>query len=319
MVGGMHGSQERFNDCWALNLRDAQAAWRQLPDPPLAARCLNICNGTLEIYRGKAYVVQLEQTIRILDLASETWSIAPSRMRDGTPWSRVFPQLALTKHASGVYGDKLYVFGGTDAGMSLGRNVLMSMDFKTLQWEILSGTIEVKPDPTMPGPRGECASWMTPEGKLYVAFGGACRPSAYSAGDEQHGSIDEYYYRDMWSYSIADRTWTREKLLGNPPSHRSLPAATFNPVWNHAVLFGGCFFPLPFVDDETGKELRDASFADTFVWSGESGRWKQVVTRSFPTYRAGGTMVVDRDTGRTFILVDVSALLASFGGVRVHS
>lgn len=86
-------------------------------------------------------------------------------------------------------------------------------------------------------------------------------------------------------------------------THR-LPVPLQNPKINSTVMFGGYNPALPYyADPSSGMCYGFHYFSDTFVLdhSSSAPTWKQVLTPSFPTYRAQGQLLTDPATGKMFL------------------
>ncbi|KAI0079075.1 hypothetical protein K474DRAFT_1683413 [Panus rudis PR-1116 ss-1] len=145
--------------------------------------------------------------------------------------------------------------------------------------------------------------------RIYVLYDVADRQSA-KLNNQQHVASESFVYDDFWSWDIHGKTWRRERLTGNVPSPRSESAYTFNEQVGLAVVYGGFTGSLPTVHTEPRPQLHPFTYyADTFVYvphsipgSPTSGpRWKQVITRGFPTYRAQSQFITDTATGKMYL------------------
>lgn len=265
------------------------------------------CRFALHESTERAYLFQGKNTLPYFDLRTENWSQVVTRSRDGKPWQKLFPGDTLIGYCAHLYRDKIYVFGGdcSSGRSTLGRNRLTVLDLNDFKWDVLSGTLNVVPDITLPGLRQEAASWLV-DGKIYVTLGSAHRSGAGLSGAE-HGATSDHSYLDMWSYDIERNLWTNEKYIGNPPSRRTEVGYALNATWGKAVVFGGYDSTMPF--DPSSNELFTYSYyADTFVWDVVTRRWSYVITRGFPTYRASPEVFTDPETGRTYL----------FGGCKLR-
>ncbi|KAG8908975.1 hypothetical protein FRB99_000078 [Tulasnella sp. 403] len=297
VFGGEHGSGKTHSDGWVLDLRQTEAGWRRVPGPP-GVRYLTYC--PLAQHQGKAYLFLGREIMPVFDLVTEKWSQVSTKFGDGTRWKDVFPRDELGSHAVGVYKDTLYVFGGRDPDTLLGRNILMALNLKTFKWRMVSGTVRLHPDISLPCVREHPASWIIGQ-KMYVAFGDASRSSAILSPNGEQGASTDFSYQDLWSYDMEEGVWTKERALGNVPCPRTELGCMFNSVWNRVVFFGGYSSSLVFVEPLATSGFGFNYFGDTFVWSPENGKFAQVITRGFPTYRALGNMFTDEGTGRTYM------------------
>lgn len=226
-------------DGWVLNLRELDAGWRKLPP------CPDIPDPDIRYMRfvvlgDKAYVFRGMPEVPVFDMRTETWSMIRTRMKDGSSWDTFFPGAVRTLRAYAAEGHEsgeIYVFGGQDDHHLLGRNTLAVLDVKSRTWDIRAGTVEVRDDPSVPGPREHPASWMV-DGKMYVSLGNANRGDAL-VHRQAHGAEHDYSYRDLWSFDLNSNQWTQEKYSGNTPCLRTEVGYVYNPSWRHAVVFGG--------------------------------------------------------------------------------
>jgi hypothetical protein len=116
---------------------------------------------------------------------------------------------------------------------------------------------------------------------------------------------DDFNYDDAWSWNIPKGEWRREKLGGNPPCPRQEMAYTYNPKLDKAIVFGGYSPTLPTLwSDESHLDSYNY-FGDTFIsypTASESPlKWKHVLTRGFPTYRARSQLISDPETGKIYL------------------
>lgn len=97
-------------------------------------------------------------------------------------------------------------------------------------------------------------------------------------------------------------------MRGNLPSPRSEMAATYVPKLDKAVVFGGYSPSVPSSFPEQQEYCFGFTYyADTFILDYSSTtptrqpKWKQVLTRGFPTYRAQARFFSDPETGKIFL------------------
>lgn len=72
-------------------------------------------------------------------------------------------------------------------------------------------------------------------------------------------------------------------------------------------MFGGYAPTYPTMYLDSGKMFNYSYYADTFIWSPSSCKWKQVLTHGFPTYRAQAQLVSDPETGKVFLFGEYTA------------
>lgn len=154
---------------------------------------------------------------------------------------------SLRAHASVVYQDKMYVFGGTTKSSC--SDTLYVFELDTFIWSIprVYGTIP-------PACRAHSLLANPKNGKLYL-FGG---------GDGQK------YYSHLYVLDTHTMIWSRPKTTGDKPSERRAHVAV---IWqNYLYVFGG--------GDGT-KALNNLYRLDL-----KTKEWNQVVTQgSQPTCR----------------------------------
>ncbi|KAG8899911.1 hypothetical protein FRC00_000681 [Tulasnella sp. 408] len=316
VFGGEHSDTSVLVDGWVLNLRDFDG-WRPVAGPP--PRTPPIYHQPLIVHEGKGYLFQGQNTVRVFDFDSERWNEVTTQLRNGDPWRKLIPKNYLIAFAAHLYNDKIYVFGGREEWGEYGRNVMMSLDIKTLLWDVWSGTPGIKGDVTIAGPRAYACSWIEGD-KFYVTLGSAKR--------KDRGPAADYTYLDIWSFDLVAHKWTEEKFSGNGPSFRTQSAYTFNAAWNKALIFGGTHrAPVSIYDilhysffvgynakilgsqPEINATVLGIYLADTFAWCSQNKRWLHVITKGFPTYRSCAEMFTDSSAGRTYL----------FGGCKFSS
>lgn len=239
IFGGQHDDGRNPKDCWVLNLNEMKG-WRPVPSPPPST--LAIVHHPLVVHEGKGYLFQGQNTLRVFDFNTETWYQVATKLRNGNPWRKLMPKNLLMAFAAHLYKDKIYVFGGREEWGDYGRNVMMSLDIKTLLWDVWSGTPDIKGDVTIPGPRGYGCSWIADD-KFYITLGSAKR--------QDQGLLADYLYLDLWSFDLISHKWTEEKFSGNGPCCRTQAAYTFNDAWKKALVFGGIFIQLISADNDS--------------------------------------------------------------------
>lgn len=219
-----------------------------------------------------------------------------------TQWP--YPKNKLENHSMEIHKGVLYVFGGADGQRVLGCNIFMALDLETLEWEHLGGQSEPVAAFDFPSLRSYACSWVVPSlDKIFLAWGNVNRQAALINGEE-HGSPHDVSCEDIWSWHTTHRIWTQERIQGNKPCRRTEAAAVFNPVMNRTVLFGGYDGAMPTSgakEMEKGMAFTYSYYADTFLWDPKTNLWAYVLTRGFPTYRAGMNLIVDSDTGGTYL------------------
>jgi hypothetical protein len=188
------------------------------------------------VHRDKALLFTGRPLIDVFDLAKEKWSsfettYSPTEadIEAGVVSDWPYPNEKLSDTTMQIVKGKLYVFGGAHATTSIGCNLFMVLDLSSRKWRRLSGYVRAPKhaDYTCPGPRKSSSSWVsTDKTRIFLLFGHCDRQGA-SFHDEVHGSDEAYAYDDMWSWSIQDERWRRERMSGNPPCARTEMACVY--------------------------------------------------------------------------------------------
>ncbi|KAG5651275.1 hypothetical protein H0H81_009241, partial [Sphagnurus paluster] len=332
VAGGRKDSAGPFyRDFWYLDLQKLDK-WRQLPDYPIPTSASGgFLNWSMVVHNDRALLVTGRKQVDFFDLKTETWgsfatTYAPTRadtaagVNGGWPW----PGQRLADAAQQIAGDKLYVFGGTHRDTNIGCNLFMELDLTTRVWRRLSGYVMPPRDGdyACPGPRKTPGSWVSRDkNRVYLLFG-TCDRNGASLRGEMHGASDAYPFEDMWSWDIAKGEWRRERLAGNPPCPRTEMGCTYNEVLDKVFVFGGYNPCLPTLDLSTQRQFNYSYFADTFMYTPPDPasppssaplpspavtdaaghpKWRQVLTRGFPTYRCQADLLADPVTGKTYL------------------
>ncbi|KAG6907486.1 hypothetical protein DXG01_008776 [Tephrocybe rancida] len=317
-----------YRDFWYLDLKKLDE-WKRLPDYPISINESSVfINWSIEVYGNKALLFNGRKQMDYFDLVQERWGTitttytpTPEDKRAGVVQNWPWPGHRLLGAAHQVIDDKLFIFGGTHNATNIGCNLFMELDLKTNVWRRLSGYVTPPPehDYSCPGPRTAPGSWVR-KGRFYLLFGHCARdaPSLQNG----HGSTESYAFEDMWSWDIKQEKWRRERFAGNPPCPRTELACTYNEKLDKVVVFGGYHPALPTFITSTRKMFNYSYFADTFVYSppdpesppslkpltsatvadsAQQPKWKQVLTRGFPTYRCQARLMADPATGKTYL------------------
>ncbi|KAJ7204122.1 hypothetical protein GGX14DRAFT_551752 [Mycena pura] len=315
-----------YRDLWALDL-EKPAEWRRLPDYPVAFRQSGMFAGwRMVVHNNTTVLFTGRSTIDVFNLVTEKWTSfettyvpTAADIAAGVQNSWPYPKERLSDAAMQIANDKLYVFGGSHGTTSMGCNLFMELDLRTRKWRRLSGYVRAPrhADYSCPGPRKSAASWVNKDKtRVYLLFGHADREGA-SFHDEPHGAESAFGHEDMWSWSIPDERWRRERMSGNPPCARTELACAYNEKLGKVFVFGGYQPTLPTYVMEERIQFNYSYFADTFAYdmspssppSGSVSReptysapkWKQVLTHGFPTYRCQAQLACDPATGRTYM------------------
>ncbi|KAI0353841.1 hypothetical protein OH77DRAFT_1406141 [Trametes cingulata] len=299
--GQKSGTFEVYRDIWCLDLVRMNG-WRELPSYRRP-----FLNCPMVVYEGKAYLFRGSSTVDYLDLEREVWGrfqthfVNARGKREQWPYSE-----DLTDFVAHAVNGKIYVFGGKYK-RPLGCNFFAVLDLATKTWRHLSGTqddLPLKPQYDEPGVRKNLGSWVSEkQDKIYIMYGMADRQEA-AIFESEFASSDGFVYDDCWSWDIAQGKWQRERVVGNYPCPRAEMSVSYNQTTKQTIMFGGYSPALPYYVEGSQTCFGFNYFSDTFVLDHSvpgTPRWKQVITGSFPTYRAQGQLITDPATGRTYL------------------
>ncbi|KAI0041879.1 hypothetical protein FA95DRAFT_1564929 [Auriscalpium vulgare] len=296
-----------YHDFQCIDLNELDA-WRALPQPPRRPRADSIAAWQMRLddATDRAYLFSGKRELQYFDLKEEKWGKIATKWSGGDPKYWPYPSSELSEYSMAIVRGKLYIFGGTYYTNTIGNNLLIELDLETFLWRTLSGTTgPLVPDVTTPGPRRHAALWVDGKGeRLWLLYGEADRAGAQDRG-QPNGAKIGFGFDDCWSWDIAAESWRRERIAGNPPSPRSELACTYNTKLDKAFVFGGYCPNVPTVFPDQGL-FQFTYYADTFMLdpapaNGSPPRWKQVLTRGFPTYRALSHLVSDPESGKVFL------------------
>ncbi|KAI0075654.1 hypothetical protein K474DRAFT_1599470 [Panus rudis PR-1116 ss-1] len=310
-----------FKDMYYLDLSNMGAGWHPLP--PYPGESIRCSGWKVGVHENKAYFFSGRRRIHYFDLIAEKWYSVETRCEGRWPYGGQFMDYCME-----TVNGKLYVFGGTHDDVSIGSSLFFCLDLNTLTWRKLSGVAgpPLKPDMTCPGPRRHATIWadqrVPGKERVYLMFGEADRTGAKFRG-EPLGSGTSWTHEDFWSFDVQGETWRRERMVGNVPCPRSEMAYTFNNQLGLAIVFGGYSPTLPSDDFDVHRQYSFTYFADTFIYippqispdstassssssstntvPSKTPKWKQVITRGFPTYRAQADLFTDPATGKTYL------------------
>ncbi|KDR67041.1 hypothetical protein GALMADRAFT_232259 [Galerina marginata CBS 339.88] len=322
IAGGRRDSLGPFyRDIFSLDLNKLDG-WRTLPEYPQPMSRTSAWLGWNLIpcpEHKKAYLFTGRPVVDFFDLTTKTWGSITTKFVRTEPadtqagikaWP--YPGTQLTDSTQQIIREKLYVFGGTHANTNVGCNLFMVLDLKTKEWRRLSGTAMAPRDAdvTVPGPRKTPNSWHEPAANKFCLIFGECDRMGASLKGELHGGECGHAFDDFWSWDIGARKWTRERMVGNVPCPRSEAACVYHPLLNKTIVWGGYNPDLPTDYVENGMTFSFSYYADTFIYDGSPRenedsvrprKWKQVLTKGFPTYRAQSHLLVDSQSGRTYL------------------
>ncbi|TEB27444.1 hypothetical protein FA13DRAFT_1736574 [Coprinellus micaceus] len=341
VIGGWTGDIgfQFYKDFWCLDLADETGRqWRILPEYPLPVRALLSASMVVHREEKRAYLITGRSRVDYFDLVTERWGSIKTTFqateedrRCGVKNNWPFRGENLTDATVVINKGKIYTFGGQHADTNIGCNLFMELDLATKRWKRLTGYVMSPPDAnySIPGPRQSACGWVGPDGdRIYLFLGVATRDGPMATGKpELHGESESYPYRDFWSWSISEGKWRRERISGNPPITRTEMGYTFNEKLNKVVVFGGYTPGIPTMFPTQSKQCEYIYYADTFIYDypqpGEESskppytsadpercttpsstsypKWKQVLTKGFPTYRCHSQLNSDPDTGKVYL------------------
>ncbi|TFK63782.1 hypothetical protein BDN72DRAFT_802956 [Pluteus cervinus] len=332
VAGGRKDSLGPFyRDIMRLNLENPDT-WEQLPPYPVPeARSSAFLGWSMLVKGDRAYLFTGRPEVDYFDLVSNAWgsfqttyTATDEDIRCGitklnSKWP--YPGNYCTDATMQIINNKLYVFGGTHGKTNIGCNLFMALDLETKEWTRLSGFVmpPVDGDFTQPGPRKTPTSWPSPDGKRFHLLYGQCDREGAALSGELHGANRGYAFEDMWSWGIEEGSWKRERFMGNPPCPRSEHSTTYNEKLGKVFVFGGYHPSLPTDYADRTDRFAFSYYADTFMYdmptssnvakrtrtADQAGivapKWKQVLTRGFPTYRCQAHLLTCPDTGRMYL------------------
>ncbi|KAI0641446.1 hypothetical protein C8Q79DRAFT_1003753 [Trametes meyenii] len=298
--GQRSGTFEVYSDVWCLDLVKMNG-WRQLPSYKRP-----FLNCQMVVHEGKAYLFRGFSIVDYLDLERERWGSFQTRFENSRGKREQWPYPeSLTDYVAHVVDGKLYVFGGKSQ-RPVGSNFFAVLDIAKRTWQHLSGTPDgapLQPQFGEPGVRKDLASWVDGKGeKIYIMYGMADRQEA-AIFESEFASSDGFVYDDCWSWDIDQGKWQQERVTGNFPCPRAEMSVCYNPATKQTIMFGGYNPALPYYVESSQTCFGFNYFSDTFVLdhTEPTPRWKQVITGSFPTYRAQGQLLTDPATGRVYL------------------
>ena len=210
--GGNDGSFQ--NDVWALSL-GGTPQWVQLT--PSGTPPSGRCNHTAIHDPVRNRMVVFGGTIGILK--NDVWALSLG----GTPtWTQLMPSGTLPsarRYHTAIYNaerDRMIVFGGDDG---TARNDVWALSLgESPQWT------QLMPSGTPPSARSYHTAIYDPLRDRMVVFGGN----------------DGVVRNDVWALSLGESPqWTELPLSESLPSVRSGHTATYDPVRDRMVVFGG--------------------------------------------------------------------------------
>jgi hypothetical protein len=247
MAGGMRNqnlAQKYFyRDIFCLDLKKLDE-WRELPPYPIPESRSGLFLGwTMVAHNSKAYLFTGRPQLDFFDLVTEKWGSVMTKLK-GVQNRWPYEGYYVSDYTMQLVDGNLFVFGGTHVGSQVGCNVLMTLDLSTLEWQHLSGTSKPQADYSCPGPRLRSTSWVVGD-RLFIMYGMANRQAALMY-NQHHGADIDYPFDDMWSWSIPEKKWRNERLLGNPPCPRCESACVYvcsNSILSRTILIASHRIP----------------------------------------------------------------------------
>jgi len=271
VVFGGQNAGGYLNEVWAISL-SGNPAWSQLTPGGAPPNARNQHAAVYDPVRDRMLVFGGWGTGP--QLLNDAWALSLS----GSPtWSQISPGGAPPSARAGhtaIYDpvrDRIAVFGGGDAGGYLN-------DVWALTLSGSPGWIQITPGGTPPSARTYHSAIYDRVRDRIVVFGGAGTLSAYlndvwalslsgspvwsqitpggspPSARYHHTAIydpvrdrmvmfagqDVSYFNDLWSLSLSGSpAWSRISPGGAPPSARAGHTASYDPVRNRMVVFGG--------------------------------------------------------------------------------
>ncbi|KIJ45375.1 hypothetical protein M422DRAFT_251147 [Sphaerobolus stellatus SS14] len=185
-----------------------------------------------------------------------------------------------------IVDGKMYEFGGFSIDYLLGNNLLLKLDLQTKTWRCLSGTVQLKPDPSCPGFPPAASSWVDHERRKIFFMGGEADIKLTKSDGKFLGNHYSYVYSDL-----------------NPPGARTEMGWDYNPKLKRLIVFNGFSSNAPLQRSTRLKNIDNVCsyFTDTYIFDPAAFAWKHVFTRGFPTYRALGEMFSDPGVAKVFL------------------
>ncbi|KIY65428.1 hypothetical protein CYLTODRAFT_400420 [Cylindrobasidium torrendii FP15055 ss-10] len=294
-----------YRELWACDLESTARKWRQMPQYPWPK------SGGYEDYCGlcfaldkenaRAYLFRGSLNVAYFDLRSKQWA----RLKTTCSGTWPYPH-DVRNYSAQVVDERLYIFGGRTTQTPVGTDLFMALNLKTLKWECLSGNNSGDdPSYSRPGLREWAASWVSKDKQKIFFFAGNADRMGAGMFKKKHGGDHSFDYDDLWSWNVSEKVWRRERVVGNRPSRRTEMSYVYNPVLDKFFIFGGYSPTVPTTNFSRRNTMFTFSYyADTFMLDSDDpskSSFKHVITRGFPSYRALGQLVVDDQTGKTYL------------------
>lgn len=158
---------------------------------------------------------------------------------------RVVPP-PITNHTSTVYGDKMYLFGGST--MECENQMLYSLDLNKYQWQLIKPKAAQNNESNFPITREEHTCVVYNDSM--VIFGG------FAFGERTNS---------MFKYNFKQNTWEMIKSKNQPPCERAGHSAVIRMDDNgdHMYIFGG-------------KDNDNQKINDTWKFNMTTHEWHQI-------------------------------------------
>ncbi|KAI0765894.1 hypothetical protein BD413DRAFT_606060 [Trametes elegans] len=277
------GTFEVYRDVWCLDFIRMHG-WREL-----TSYRASFLNCQMAVHENKAYLFRGSSTIDYFDFDKERWGHIQTQFVNRRGKRKSWPYTGnLTDYVTHIVRKKLYVFEGKYK-RPIGCDFFAALDLGTKTWRHLSATHDS--EPLLP-------QYDTPRDKIPVMCGMVDRQAAVIF-EKEFASTEGFVHADCWSWDIAGARWQRERVAGNVPCPRAEVSVCYNSSIRQTVIPA-----LPYYVEAFLTCFGFNYFADTFVLDQAGGctpRWRQVITGSFPMYRAQGQLLTDPATGRMYL------------------
>jgi hypothetical protein len=228
VFGGHDDSNGYHNDVWALSLAGTPA-WTALMPTGAAPSVRGSHSAIYDPERDRMVVFGGTSADGGYHYLNDVWSLSLG----GAPaWTTLTPTGTPPRERSGhsaIYDrdhDRMVVFGGEwhETAYSHGpmNDVWMLSLAAPPAWS------QSTPADTPPSPRGGHSAIYDPVRDRMVVFGGTSADGGY------------HFLNDVWALSLGDTpTWTALAPIGTSPCAREGHSATYAPLRNRMVVFGG--------------------------------------------------------------------------------
>ncbi|KIJ35398.1 hypothetical protein M422DRAFT_262360 [Sphaerobolus stellatus SS14] len=119
------------------------------------------------VWGDKEYLFTGRLIVDSFNLKKKGWSVITTRYVNPGSWPFTYFTAGRNMH---IVDGNMYKFGGFSIDCLLGNNpLLLKLDMQTMTWRRLSGTVQLKPDPSCPGFLRAASSWVDHE-KCKILF-----------------------------------------------------------------------------------------------------------------------------------------------------